>query len=183
MKSRRKPWEKLRIGLQITNYKLQIINYKLRIGLQKLFELYLAFFFHIHHFTLVLIFTFLDWIDKKISKLKSKYTYTVYLYSNQACINKMNSKCWMHPSELFIHSKPAGKDCLEPRTMVLISDGNSEIGVHERSNLCYLICVSQLIWSRAAVTNRIFFFEKSIFFLLVNIWNNSQPIYEPLILF
>ena len=40
--------------------------------------------------------------------------------------------------------------------MVLISDGNLEIGAHVRSNICYLICLRNLIRSRA-VTN-IFFF-------------------------
>ena len=33
--------------------------------------------------------------------------------------------------------------------MVLISDVNSEIGAHLRSNLCYLICLRDLIRSRA----------------------------------
>ena len=32
--------------------------------------------------------------------------------------------------------------------MVRIFDGNSEIGAHARSNLCYLICLSHLIRSR-----------------------------------
>ena len=41
-------------------------------------------------------------------------------------------------------------------TMVLILDGNSDIGVHVRSNLCYLTCLRQLNRSRA-VTNRILF--------------------------
>ena len=30
-------------------------------------------------------------------------------------------------------------------TMVLILDGNPEIGAHVRSNLCYLICLRHLI--------------------------------------
>ena len=38
--------------------------------------------------------------------------------------------------------------------MVLILDGNSEIGAHLSSNLCYLICVRHLFRSRA-VTNLI----------------------------
>ena len=50
------------------------------------------------------------------------------------------------------------------RTMVLISDGNSEIGVHVRSNLCYLICSRDLLRQRA-VTNRIFFPRKRSIFL------------------
>ena len=39
------------------------------------------------------------------------------------------------------------------RSMALILDGNSEIGSHVRSNLCYLICLRHLIIS-GAVTNR-----------------------------
>ena len=40
--------------------------------------------------------------------------------------------------------------------MLLISDGNSEIGAHVRSDLCYLICLRHLI-KPSSVTNRIFF--------------------------
>ena len=43
--------------------------------------------------------------------------------------------------------------------MVLILDGNSEIGSHVRSNLCCLICLRHLIRSRT-LTNRIFFSQK-----------------------
>ena len=43
-----------------------------------------------------------------------------------------------------------------------ILDGNSETGAHERSNLCYLIWLRHLIWSRA-VTNRIMVFERTYF--------------------
>ena len=39
--------------------------------------------------------------------------------------------------------------------MVLILDGNSEIGAHVWSNLCYLICLRHLIRSKT-VTNLIF---------------------------
>ena len=42
---------------------------------------------------------------------------------------------------------------------VLILDGNSEIGAHERSNLRYMISFMHLIRS-GAVTNRIFQSEK-----------------------
>ena len=49
-------------------------------------------------------------------------------------------------------------------TMLLILDGNSEIGTHVTSNLCYLACLKYLIRSRAA-TKRIFFFRKDIFSL------------------
>ena len=41
-------------------------------------------------------------------------------------------------------------------TMVLILNGNLEIGAHVRSNLCILICSRKMIRSRE-VTNRIFF--------------------------
>ena len=38
--------------------------------------------------------------------------------------------------------------------MVLISDGNSDIGAHVRSNSCFFICLKSLIKARA-VTNHI----------------------------
>ena len=44
--------------------------------------------------------------------------------------------------------------------MVLILDGNSEIGAHVRSNLCYLICLGHWIRSRVVI-NRDFFYEKN----------------------
>ena len=46
--------------------------------------------------------------------------------------------------------------------MVLIVDGNSELGAHVGNNLWYLICLRHLIISRA-VTNQISFSEKAIF--------------------
>ena len=46
--------------------------------------------------------------------------------------------------------------------MVLIIDGNAEIGAQVGSNLCYLICLKHLIISRA-VTNRIFSPKRTIF--------------------
>ena len=49
--------------------------------------------------------------------------------------------------------------------MVLICDGNSEIGAHVESNLCYLICLRHLIRSKA-VTNRIYFSPETLFFFL-----------------
>ena len=55
-------------------------------------------------------------------------------------------------------SKSSGFDF----TMVLIEDGNSEIGANVWINLCYLICLRQLIKSRA-VTNRIFCLRKESF--------------------
>ena len=48
------------------------------------------------------------------------------------------------------------------RGHVLILDGNSEIDVHLRSNLCYLICLMHLIRARA-LNNRIFFSEKTLY--------------------
>ena len=35
------------------------------------------------------------------------------------------------------------------QAVVLILDGNSEIGAHVKSNLCYLICLRRFIRSRA----------------------------------
>ena len=46
--------------------------------------------------------------------------------------------------------------------MVLILDGNVEIGALVSSNLCYLICLRNLIRSRA-VTNQFVFLRKDIF--------------------
>ena len=40
------------------------------------------------------------------------------------------------------------------KPMVLIFDGNSDIGSHVRSNFCYLICIMHFVRS-SAVTNRI----------------------------
>ena len=40
-------------------------------------------------------------------------------------------------------------------SMVLILDGNSEIGAYVRVNICYLICLLQLLRA-STVTNRIF---------------------------
>ena len=47
--------------------------------------------------------------------------------------------------------------------MVIILDGSSEISSHVRGNICYLICLSKLIRSRA-VTNRIFISPKTPLF-------------------
>ena len=44
-------------------------------------------------------------------------------------------------------------------SMVLISDGNLEMGAHVRSNLCYLIRLGRLVIARA-VTSLVFFFPK-----------------------
>ena len=52
------------------------------------------------------------------------------------------------------------------KIIVLIIEGNSVIGARERSNLCYLICLRQLIRSRA-VRYRLFFSpERPISFML-----------------
>ena len=48
--------------------------------------------------------------------------------------------------------------------MVLISDGNSEIGAHVGSNLCYLFCLRHSVRSRAG-TNRILNPKMPIFLL------------------
>ena len=42
--------------------------------------------------------------------------------------------------------------------MVLILNGNIEEGAHVRINICYLICLSHLIRSRAVIS-RVFFSE------------------------
>ena len=57
--------------------------------------------------------------------------------------------------------------CRNVATMVLILDGNSEIGAHVRSNLCYLSCLKHLIRSRID-TNRIF---SPIFFFTTSVRN------------
>ena len=49
--------------------------------------------------------------------------------------------------------------------MVLISNGNSEIDAHVRSNLCYLICSRHLIRSRP-VTDQISFSIINLFFFM-----------------
>ena len=46
--------------------------------------------------------------------------------------------------------------------LILISDGNSDIGAHVWSNICYLICLRHLFRSRA-VTIFFFFFRRNIF--------------------
>ena len=51
-------------------------------------------------------------------------------------------------------------------SMVLISDGNSVIGTHVRSNLCYLISFRPWITSRA-VTNRIFIPPKRLVYFII----------------
>ena len=53
-----------------------------------------------------------------------------------------------------IYGEREGGCWLGSKPMVLILDGNPEIGVHVRSNLCYFICLRHLLRSRA-VTNRI----------------------------
>ena len=50
--------------------------------------------------------------------------------------------------------------------MVPLLDGNSEIGEHVRSILCYLNCIRHLIRSRA-VKNRVFFLKNTYFPLCV----------------
>ena len=48
-------------------------------------------------------------------------------------------------------------------TIALILDGSSELGVHVRSNLCWLICLKHLIRSRA-VTDRTYIFSEKAYF-------------------
>ena len=48
--------------------------------------------------------------------------------------------------------------------MAIIIDGNSEIGAHARSNLCYLNCLRHLIRLRA-IKNLIFFLQERPIFL------------------
>ena len=52
------------------------------------------------------------------------------------------------------------------RVMLLKLDGNSKIGAHVSSNLCYFICLSNLIISRT-VKSRIFFSGKIYFFFML----------------
>ena len=67
----------------------------------------------------------------------------------------------MEPQKKF--DKPLGVVWDTPGTYYyIILDGNSEVCAHVRSNLCYLICLRQLIRSRAA-TNRIFSLQKDFF--------------------
>ena len=47
--------------------------------------------------------------------------------------------------------------------MVRIVDGNSDIGAHVRSKLCYLICSRHLVRSRAFI--KLYFVSGNIFFL------------------
>ena len=47
--------------------------------------------------------------------------------------------------------------------MLLILNGNSEIGTHVKSNLCYLVLVIGICSDLKAVTNRIFSSEKTYF--------------------
>ena len=48
---------------------------------------------------------------------------------------------------------------------VAILEGNSELGAHERKNICYLISLRHLIKTRA-VTNRIVFIPEKKYFSL-----------------
>ena len=53
-----------------------------------------------------------------------------------------------------------------PEVMLLILDGNSEIGAHVRSNHCYLIYLRKLIRSKT-FTNRFVFSKKTHFYSCV----------------
>ena len=50
-------------------------------------------------------------------------------------------------------------------SMVLVLDGNTEIGTHVKRNLEYLICLRHLIRSKV-VTNRLLFLRVYIFFFM-----------------
>ena len=53
---------------------------------------------------------------------------------------------------------------LKDKTMVIIFDGNSEIGARVRSNLYFLICVKHLIRSREVKKKILFFsFVRNVF--------------------
>ena len=58
-------------------------------------------------------------------------------------------------------------------TMVIILDGNSEIGAHVRSNFCYLTPLRHLIRS-IAVTNLIFFFILKMTYLPIYVRDVSE---------
>ena len=62
--------------------------------------------------------------------------------------------------------------------MVIISDGNSEIGAHERSNIFYLIWLRHLIISQAIIT-RVFSNYKSYPYIILNPFflSSKRPIF------
>ena len=62
--------------------------------------------------------------------------------------------------------------------MVLILDGNSEIGAHVICNLFHLICLRQFIRSRG-VTNFILFSEKTIFLSVLRVLSYHLEVYYP----
>ena len=71
----------------------------------------------------------------------------------------------------------SAQDITKVRKPIHILDGNSEIGAHVRSNLCYLICLRRLIRSRA-VTNRLFLLRKDLLFFMRSQHNLSDPVYK-----
>ena len=85
----------------------------------------------------------------------------VNIYFYYVCI--VLSKSWnKFITSWFIKWKQFKWDTIKwlRESRVLTLDGNSEIGAHERINLCYLTCIRLLISSRA-VTHRIFFYFPS----------------------
>jgi len=64
---------------------------------------------------------------------------------------------------IFIATTKKTSSELSFHIMVLILDGNSEIGAHVRSKPCYLICLRHLIRSKA-VSKRIFSISKNTYF-------------------
>ena len=90
-----------------------------------------------------------------------KWVKTSWAHSNEWRYPGLYLPCYLGSlSDRFINNVRRKGQCM----MVSILDGNSRIGAHVRSNLCYLICLRYLIRSRA-VTNRIFFSPKRSIFL------------------
>ena len=94
-------------------------------------------------------------LKQLFSKLKVS---NIYLFLCR--IVCMVNLCEINKRERHFNPIENGKTTSQP--MALILDGNSVIGEHARSNLCYLICQRHLIRSRAG-NNRTF--RKDLFLL------------------
>ena len=76
-------------------------------------------------------------------------------------------------------------------TMVLIRDGNSQIGAHIRSNLCYLICLRHFIRSRQIgylVSEQTFWLPPKVSIMVVTFssrmaWRGMMPSFSRNIFF
>ena len=105
----------------------------------------------------IIISCFSPWsrnLEFENSRLRDRPGGTVQnnlLMCNPAGIERGNSRLW---SQRVDHHTPY------PPPLILYGDSN--IGTHVRSNLCYLICLRHLLISRE-VTNRIFFLRKDQF--------------------